>query len=520
MNQENNQGTSMPNDMNSSSLGFVPNNEPINNANIPAGNDSFSFPQPQNQEIDTLNPGVANIENINGFVDNATISNALNNVGFAQNSNTYPEAPAQVQPEVSMPVQEPVQAPATTPTFNNDVYAAPVSEPAPVQPSVQTEAQPNIDYNTQAVNSYQPQSDMNVGMQAGPTMPIPDTMPSIDYQAGVSTPVDYATPASNFDEIGVTPEIDPKQKQKGKGGKTLLFLLIILLIAGLGAGSYYLINVKGIFNKGSIVTKNLEVELGDFLSENINDYATFKNTSASNCVQDLSKVNVSQVGKYEYTIKCGSDTYKGTITVKDTKAPSVELYAKVLVKDTTDEVTADSFIKSCSDGTCTYAFADDFDLASLVSSDGIKIAKINVSDISNNTSTVFAPVVVTNANLRFGIVGKKVLNESPEEYTIVEKTVVLYSDSGSINYTIYEFDFLDDELFRNSVGTFQSSENATFNSYSGIPVLNETQNKLYLVSTNTNNLVQGEYSLDRQALVGVGYEIEPFTSDNLSALDF
>lgn len=537
MNPENNMGNGFGGDnLNSSSLGVMPNNTNLE-GNTLNQNPSLNM-QPNNND---LNQGVAAAQTLGSFNSqnlNTTLNDALNNtLNQASINNVEPTiqpqqaiepAPVYNEQVVQSPVQpvatenlyQPTQAPSIEPLPNLDNQVSNVG----INTAVENLGTPNPNLGVGSVNSN-PMPNLNeqpVQEVTTPTMPIPDSMPDLTYQAGVSTPVDYATPMSDFDEIGVTPELDPKDKgnKNKKGGKTLTFILIILAIASLGAGAYYFINVKGILNKSSVTTNNLVVEMGSTLSEDINDYATFKNMSSTNCVQDTSKVNVNEAGTYEYVIKCGTDEYKGTIEVKDTTAPSVTLYAKIIKTGITDGITADSFVKSCSETNCTYAFETEDALTNASANKGINSFKLNVSDESGNKNTIYVPIIVLDENLHVGLIASKELDTASEEYKIVEKIVIIYSDLSTFSYTMYDFKFDDETTYKSFVSNNPIAETLTVGDYSGIPVFNDTEKKLTLVSNKTSDVVQGSYPIDRQSFINLGYNVDLFASDQLSKMDF
>ena len=516
------------------------------------------------QPVSSVNPtsnlssiGIENLSNniANNQASDVTLSGAIND--FAQPAQ--PEVASQ-QPVVdAAPVNEFVTEPASNtnlyqepqmqvPNYQADVTmsstSAPeqmVSEPAPMPQGLNDLASGNaLNQNPQGLGdalNNQPAPGLNQSVQeplinndinqaapqvdapTGPTMPIPDSMPEMGYQAGVSTPVDYATPMSNFDEIGTTPELDPKAKSGNKkGGKTALFALIILAIGALGAGSYYLINVKHIFDKSSVKLKDVVVEQGGVLSENINDYATFTNTSSANCVQDLTNVDVNVAGTYTYTIKCGTDEYTGKITVQDTTAPSVVLKPNVVQLENIANVTADSFVESCDEEPCAYRLVEGQDLATITTEPGVVPVKISVSDQNDNTANVIAPLYVVSNNVHIGLAATKEA-VTTDEYIMVEKDIILYSDNNTyLAYTMYQFSFMSEAAY-NSVGSLDG-DTISISDYSGYPVYNKNNLKITLVSKEANNLIQGSYAQDREALASVGYTVEAFASDHLSILNY
>ena len=350
-----------------------------------------------------------------GFVPFQDLNNAPLNVP-AESTDVQPTPIVQteslnVQPTLYQP--EPVQSPVEQPvdTFVQSPVQEPVAEQAPALDAVQAaptieniEQTPSIETPTYAEQAptvepvvdntinqdvYTAQAEqpmVNENENQGPTLPIPDQMPGADYQAGVSTPVDYATPMSDFDQIGTTPELDPKAKGK-RSNKGLLAVLLILLIAALGAGSYYAINVLGIFNKDSVTVKEVTVEKGEQPSTIIDDYATFSNTSASNCSLDTSNVNTSTVGTYDFTVTCGDKKYTGKVTVKDTKGPQIEAKTNVVIAGT---VLLPEMLVSTADEDATYTFDSDQEKDKFMTA-GLKKIKLTATDASSNASSYSLP---------------------------------------------------------------------------------------------------------------------------------
>lgn len=538
MNPENNLGNENQIDsMNSATLGSVSFNNEVNAAPVPEYNNQTN--NLSSIGLENLSNNIMNnqqeVDTFNGVVENAPINNSpvsMEQFGVAPEINNPVQqapvvdsyaAPTDVAGQQTVSYNEPIvdsyaQAPSVEPVQNmglNDMATANINLSA-----IKEAQTPSVPESTQAepveTNPTLNETNMNNTQPSGPTMPIPDSMPDVGYQAGVSTPVDYATPMTNFDEIGTTPDLDPKAKMPGnkKGGKLLVFLLIIILIGALGAGSYYFINIKHIFDKSSVQLKDLVVEQGVPLSENINDYATFSNTSSSNCIQDLSKVDINVAGSYTYTIKCGDKEYSGKITVKDTTPPKAKVKANVIQLDEIDNVTAESFVDSCYGEECSAALSQELN----ITNKGVFPIKLDITDSNGNSSSVYAPLVVVEGNIHVGLIATKELALN-DEYTIVEKDVVLYSDNNYLSYTMYVFTFNNESSYASYLTTDESGK-ATISDYSGIAVFDSESNKITLVSDVANNLVQGSYSSDMQALSNVGYTAEPFAKDRISVLNY
>ena len=400
---------------------------------------------------------------------------------YGENINVNNQAPVD---NFQQPSFEPTNAEPVVDTFNQ----APAVEPVmPSEPVMDTNVAPEVaPMPAPETLPQQPVTD-------GPTLPIPDQMPTTDYQAGVSTPVDYATPMSDFDQIGTTPELDPKAKTK-KSKKLSIFLLLLLLIAALGGGSYYLINIKGIFNSNSVSVKEVTAEKGEALSTNIDDYATFKNTSSSNCSLDTSKVVITTPGTYEYTISCGDKTYKGKVVVKDTKGPQIDVKTNIVVAGT--NLTADMLVAS-SDETATYAYESENETQNFQTA-GLKNLKVVATDEAGNKKTYTIPVVVTSAEYSMGIVSIKKIGTDKTDVNIAEKNVILYNNTAGIvndtSYTAYVITFANNQTFKNAIKDYNNSGSFTYETYTGTPLFYNSLNTLVLVKDINSDLIKDDYT--------------------------
>ena len=465
------------NDASSQNLGSIqqpstaqPEFTPFENLN----SESLNVPQ------DTFNPAP-----VDPSTFNAEINNELNSVESpAQQTDamsfevpTVEPAPVENQvsfPETpSVPADIPVQAPTVDTSFVEPAVEAPVMETTP-EVSVPVEpvapVMPEVPQNTVFETPAPTMPTADAQTPDAPTLPIPDQMPLNDYQAGVSTPVDYATPMSDFDQIGSTPELNPKEKSKKTDyKKTFLFCLLIILIAALGGGAYYLINIKGIFNSKGVETKDLTVEIDDKLSTVIDDYGTFKNTSATNCILDTTKVDTSKAGKYTYTIKCGNDSYEGTITVKDNQAPIVafKLYQSLAGVP----VNANSFLaKELTSGE-KISFVSEDKVKEDIQTAGLKILPIKASDEAGNEQTFYAPYVALTDPIRVALVANKINPDDKSNERIFVFCNSNLTCEASFKAQIIKLDSKD--AFKEIYKTYKGEEVFTVNNYSGVPLFFE-----------------------------------------------
>ena len=111
--------------------------------------------------------------------------------------------------------------------------------------------------------------------------------------------------------------------------KCMLFLFIIGLISG-----------GFIFYKkqNTIKLKNVNVELGSELSNNVDDYLVNGKKYSSNYKLYLDKVDVNTIGKYSYKVKYNKHTKTGYINVQDTTKPEVTLDDLVTIGKDEDNI--------------------------------------------------------------------------------------------------------------------------------------------------------------------------------------
>lgn len=180
--------------------------------------------------------------------------------------------------------------------------------------------------------------------------------------------------------------------------KCMLFLFIIGLISG--GFVYYK-------RQNTIKLKNVNVELGSELSNNVDDYLINGKKYSSNYKLYLDNVDVNTIGKYSYKVKYNKHTKTGYINVQDTTKPEVTLDDLVTIgKD--EEFNPNLLITSCTDKSlpCTATLKNDSDYDKLKNIGTYKI-KINVSDTVGNTTEQEVTINVSET----GTLSSKVTND-------------------------------------------------------------------------------------------------------------
>lgn len=114
---------------------------------------------------------------------------------------------------------------------------------------------------------------------------------------------------------------------------------------------------------------------------------------------DLSKVNESAVGTYEYTVTFNNIKKTGKVIINDTTPPELEVRELIISEGT--PYTAASFISSCYDPSgCNYSFQDAA-TPTKNTSPGSYVVYVIATDAYNNTTTKKASLIIeAEGNLR------------------------------------------------------------------------------------------------------------------------
>ena len=121
--------------------------------------------------------------------------------------------------------------------------------------------------------------------------------PSVKNEPPFEAPPAYTNPqtiepvTNNYEpqgSIGMTPPVslEAEKKPKKEPNKTLFIVIVLIALAAVGLGTYYVLNYTDLFAKKeeiTIETKNIEINIGEALPESITEYATITGTIVSNC---------------------------------------------------------------------------------------------------------------------------------------------------------------------------------------------------------------------------------------------
>ncbi len=238
---------------------------------------------------------------------------------------------------------------------------------------------------------------------------------------GVITPTNNALPGKiNPIEKKVVVDNPDKNKKRvtivtprEKRMRTIMSI-VVLLALGFCGGAYYYFGV--LHNPKNFIVKNITYNLGETLSNNVNDYIDLNNVDELQYILNISNVDINTIGTYFYTVTYKDVVKRGTINVVDTWGPIVTLKNGIMVK-TNSTPKLEDFVETCEDPNgCEYDFESNPD----VSTDGVHTVNIIAQDSLGNIST-------TTANYQVGSMTVSIVCTSP---------VVTNSEANTVETTI------------------------------------------------------------------------------------
>lgn len=297
--------------------------------------------------------------------------------------------------------------------------------------------------------------------------------------------------------IGTTPPISleaEKQPKQKKSNKTLFVIIVIILLFGVGFGTYYVLNYTDLLSKApkvEITTNDLEINLGENLPESISDYANVVGTDIKSCILNTLDVDVNTAGSYTYQVTCGEVNKKGTINVIDNRELEVDTETVYKVKGDTIEVQ--EFITNI-DNSYTYEFVNTEEVNNYLNGEsGTYNVKIKVSN-GTKTSEVEGKLVI----LEHKIIGyltcsskEQILSGSSTKKIVREKFAIVGDGNngfGKVASEIHEFKFNDETEYTNYVASYKTNNTLTIDNVTGkVDFDNDT-----LTITITNDVTESE----------------------------
>ena len=426
------------------------------------------------------------MNNVNNGVNN--VNNGMNNVNYnnegIETLGALNATPMSNSVNTVNNVNEPYNNPVKPTFFNepvvnntpptNDFF---VNNVEPVNSGVQNNVNPVNQVN--AVNQVNP---VNSVEQANPVNPVnsvnasngnPKVAPEPAY-----TNVNNINSMPGFENnsIGTTPPISleaDKQKKPAKN-KTLFIVLIILALALVGFGTFYLLKYTDILNNNkpvvTITTKTIEASVGDVLDTDIKSYADISGTDPKNCTVNINDVDMSKEGEYKFSVTCGEIIKQGLVKVVDNTELIVEVKTHHITKGT--ELTAKDFIVNPDDN-YTYEFAEPVLAEGYKNADpGNYTVKI-IAKSGNKTKEVEATLIVMEHEIRGYLTcdsKEQLLSDSTNKFITSYRFSILNDGSnslGEINNLVYKFNFVDETAYNNYLTEYKLNGSIKINDITG-----------------------------------------------------
>lgn len=435
------------------------------------------------------------------------------------------------------PNATPISNPQPINNLNNpsggmETLNQPVAQPAPNPvPTPGPEVNP-VPLNPEPLNSAPtPMPNDPVGVPNPTSVPpvapeaVPPVTPVMPEPLPVTPEPAYTNPSSignpsgtmpgfeSSSNIGTTPPIsfEPEKKPEKKTNKLVFIIIILVVLAGVGFGTFYVLKYTDLLNnkvaKISISPKNLEVNLGDELSRNNNDYAVVTGTDISSCGVDTSNVDTSKVGEYTYTITCGETHRQGTITVVDNTVLEVAL--KTVYKSLNETLEAKEFATS-NDSSLTYEFVDEEAVKALLSGEpGTQTVKIKVTNANGKSTEVDGTLVI----LEYAVKGFITCSSKEQPLTDNKATMVVSerfgiadingansNDFANIIYEEHIFKFTDTEEYNKLLEEYQTNNTITINNISSGDIkFDDSEHTITFTTTKDNKAAETEYGKENIA---------------------
>lgn len=274
-------------------------------------------------------------------------------------------------------------------------------------------------------------------------------------------------------------EIKKAQKKLTKNSLVGVVMILIVVLSGLYI--YY----KPKDSDFKVLT--VYVELGDKLPTRKNNYvkpATGELTDEMSYSIDTSSVIIDEIGEYPFKVSHNGVVKQGTIVVRDTTPPTLELRDVVLNEG--DKYTANSFVSNCVDLTgCTVKFKEE-DTLTKYTAPGNYTIYISAVDAFDNEATV-------KASLSIEAIGMVKFYEKENQFNYEE------GYSSIIKYELHFTDFMQNAIILNGTKT-------TTYIYSDTEHYEKGKDKYYGVEGYTCDDANNRIILTEQAnTVGNGY---------------
>ena len=341
-------------------------------------------------------------------------------------------------------------------------------------------------------------SDFN--MNQGPVaQPIPGTENMMDAPNNKNINANIVTPKA--ENIGTIPPSNNINSGNKKSNNIILFIvLIIILIFAVAGGVYYFLFMSK--TTYEVILKQVTVNIGDSLSDNLDDYAIITKGDKTNCKQVISNVDINTIGTYDnsFSIKCGEKVFDGgKIIVRDGTAPSVSY--NILFKPVGSSVSVNDFINSCiDDSECNDPqITNESQLNDYLSTvGGPNNIPIKVSDKVGNEKTINAILYTTEYNV-IAYTNCSSKEENVDSYQATKVITDIFPVGNSADATLiylgygrrnYKYTFSNVNDYQIVIGN--KLENITFDNVTGLASYNDEELSLTISTDLSINTLKSE----------------------------
>lgn len=315
------------------------------------------------------------------------------------------------------------------------------------------------------------------------------------------------TPMPGFENssvIGTTPPVslenENQPKKKNKNNKTLFVIIIIIVLFGIGFGTYYILKYTDILAKKpkvEITMKNVEVNIGDSLSTDINVYASVNGTDIKNCVlKNITDVDTSSEGNYSIMVSCGEVSKSGVVKVVDNRELSVVTKKVYKVKGETIDVK--EFIVDENDE-YTYEFVDKEKVEGYLNGEfGNHVVKIKVTN-GAKIKEVETELYVLEHGIRGYLLCKSKeqnLKDSSTKKQEEQRLSIANDENnsfGNVASVVYTFKFADETEYANYLAKYKTDGVITIDNISGNTKFDDENLTIVINNDRNSEEVINEY---------------------------
>lgn len=289
----------------------------------------------------------------------------------------------------------------------------------------------------------------------------------------------------NFQTYGTIPpnnDNEVKYVKNKNGNKTLFVLIVIILLFGVGFGTYYILKYTDLLNKPvKITVKDVKVNVNTELPVDLNSYATIENVSPSDCkvlnalYEPLSEiVDIEKEGTYTFIVVCNvnNEEYKerGVLTVVDNTELIVETRSVYKTKD--EEITAREFIVDENED-YNVEFVSESELSDAIAKgSGLYDLKIRVSN-GKKTTEVIGKLTIMDYKIKGYLTcysKKQNVGVSSTHFVLEEKFAIVADNNngfGGISEETYTYTFSDEIEYSRYLEDYKRNGEITINNTSG-----------------------------------------------------